>query len=117
MKMTFEVTSNIDIPKHLRAVEDGGFWTFAASTWYKLYFDFVPYRNGQLSEDIVIRPKEIEHKAPYAAAVYSANRNFRRDTHPLASTEWDNAAIPTQGDKLIEAMQKYVDSGRLNLKK
>ena len=35
--------------------------------------------------------------------------------HPLASKEWDKAAAPTKKPELVDAMQDYVDSGRLNL--
>lgn len=38
---------------------------------------------------------------------------YKRDQHPLASKEWDKAAEPTQKPKLVKALQKYVDSGRL----
>jgi hypothetical protein len=41
--------------------------------------------------------------------------SFRHDLHPLASREWDQAARPTQEPKLVNAMQAYVDSGRLKL--
>jgi len=41
--------------------------------------------------------------------------NFRKDLHPLASREWDQAARPTQEPKLILSMQAYVDSGKLKL--
>ena len=35
--------------------------------------------------------------------------------HPLATAHWDKAAEPHQKPKLIQSMQAYVDSGRLNL--
>lgn len=38
-----------------------------------------------------------------------------KDRHPLASAHWDKVAEPTQKPKLIQAMQGYVDSGRLKL--
>lgn len=57
----------------------------------------------------------IVYAAPYAARMYYNNYNFRKDKHPKASSEWDKAAAPTQKKKLIAAMQKYVESGRLEL--
>lgn len=41
--------------------------------------------------------------------------SLRKDPHPLASREWDKAAEPTQKSKLVSAIQRFVDSGRLNL--
>lgn len=105
----------IDIPKHLRKVNDDKFWKFAAQQWHRLYYPYIPYRLGNLADDVDINPHVIEHKAIYAVRMYNGNFNFRKDEHPLASREWDKAAKPTQLPKLIRAMQAYVDSGRLRL--
>lgn len=83
---------------------------------------------------------EIEYYAPYAHYIYEGKAmgpsffsdgfgfwsppgerkhytgkklNISKSKHPLASTHWDEAAEPTQRPKLIEAMQSYIDSGRL----
>ena len=106
---------NIDIPKHLREIQDDKFWTFAAVEWHRLYSPYVPMATGMLMSQVVITPGQIEHTVPYAHHIYDGSFRFRKDLHPLASREWDQAAIPTQGSKLIQAMQGYVDSGRLKL--
>lgn len=115
MMASVTVTSNIDIPRNLRKIDNDAFWTFAATEWWKLYTPFVPFRTGALTQTVKITPKQIEHTVPYANAMYSGNFNFRKDYHPLASRQWDKAAIPTQAGKLIQSMQAYVDSGRLSL--
>lgn len=47
---------------------------------------------------------------------YTGGRlNYSTVRHPLASARWDEAAEPTQKPKLISAMQRYIDSGRLDL--
>ena len=115
MSFDIEVSSNLDIPKELRKINNPAFWKFAHTEWNKLIFPYVPFNTGTLAESTDISAEAITYKTPYASAVYTQNRNFRKDLHPLASSEWDKAAAPTQKPKLIEALQKYVDSGRLKL--
>lgn len=115
MSFSVKAETSIDIPKHLKEIRNSTFWTFAASEWHRLYSPFVPMQTGNLYENVIIRPNEIEHTAPYARAVYEKNRNYRTDKHPKATCKWDAAAISTQKQKLIHAMQEYVDSGRLKL--
>lgn len=106
---------NIDIPRNLAKLKDPTFWTFSATEWYRLYMPYVPMLTGMLSQQVRITPGQIEHVVPYANRMYEGNYRFRKDLHPLASREWDQAARPTQEPKLIQAMQGYVDSGRLKL--
>lgn len=113
--MTLTVESHIDIPKHLKKIQDDTFWTFSANEWHKLYTPYVPRRTGTLFQQVKITPGQIEHTVPYARRMYEGNFNFRTDKHRLACKEWDKAAEPTQKSKLIETMQGYVDSGRLKL--
>ena len=100
-------------------------------------------KTGTMSEQVQIRSDEksgeIEYTAPYAHYLYKGELmvdsvtgssyaragtrkvytgkelNFSTSKHPLASKEWDKAAEPNQKPKLRDAMQIYVDSGRLNL--
>jgi hypothetical protein len=84
---------------------------------------------------------EIEYYAPYAHYIYEGQAMgpsyysegygfwsppgrpkqytgkplaISRSKHPKASAHWDEVAEPTQVPKLIQALQAYVDSGRLN---
>lgn len=106
-----EVTTNIDIPRVLKKIDNDAFWTYAAGTWHKLYRHYVPCDTGQLYNNVIIRPKEIEHCADHATKVYVNNRNYRIDKHIFATSQWDKHAAPSQGQKLVSAMQKYVDRG------
>ena len=115
MKFNINAESHIDIPKHMRKIQDNDFWRFAAGEWHGLYTPYVPMDSGDLFKIVNIKPKEIEHNVPYAHRVYEGDFNFRKDNHPKASRRWDEAARPTEEPKLISAMQGYIDSGRLNL--
>lgn len=106
-----EVTTDIDIPKVLRKIDNDEFWLYAASEWHRLYKHYVPYRGGELYNNVTIRPKEIIHNAPYAKEVYTVNKNYRVGQHLYPSCYWDVKAVPTQGQKLVAALQKFVDMG------
>ena len=138
-----KVDVNINNSKRLSQVRAKGFWKFAATEWWKLITPYTPMQTGTMSEQVEIRGEtgsgEIEYTAPYAHYLYkgelmvdSVTRssyaragtkkvyagkelNISKNKHPLASKEWDKAAEPTQKPKLVDAMQKYIDSGRLNL--
>lgn len=139
--MAFKVTvkANINIPKHMAKVQSNGFWEYAATEWWKLITPYTPMESGNMSESVTVRPKEIEYNAPQAHYLYKGELmvdpetgsswakkdakkvyagkelSMSKDRHPLASKEWDKAAEPTQKPKLVDAMQDYVDSGRLKL--
>lgn len=99
-----------------KAANDPAFWTFAATEWHRLYAPYVPMKEGFLTNNVIIRPKEIEHAVPYARRLYNGtNFRFSKNQHPNASAKWDKAAAATQLPKLISAMQAYIDSGRLKL--
>lgn len=114
--MTIKVDDvNIDVRAHMDKVQSDAMWTFAAAQWHKLYYPYVPYRTGTLADSVRITPGEIEHYTPYAHRQYVGHFNFRKDQHPLASCKWDRAAEPMQKPKLIQTLQRYIDSGRLKL--
>lgn len=114
--ITLSVKTQIDSAKLAKAVEnDTDFWLFAAQTWHRLYRPYVPWRTGTLHELVTITPGQITHNAPYAARCYNGNFNFRKDRHPLATSQWDKAAMLTQHPLLVKTMQNYVDSGRLKI--
>lgn len=116
MALKVDVIAEIDTAGALNKIQSPQFWTFAASEWHRLYTPYVPFDSGELSRNVTIRPKEIEHNAPYAGVIYNGGgMNFKRDKHALATAGWDRAAAATQAGKLTAAMQGYIDSGRLNL--
>ena len=72
MKITLSVADvNVDVRGIVSKAEtDREFWIFAATEWHRLYKDYVPMKNGPLYQQITVRPKEIEHTAPYAHYQY-----------------------------------------------
>lgn len=137
MKLT--VINKLNIPNILSRLDDDKLWEFGASEWHKLISLYTPMQEGILFEDVTIRPKEIEYNHPGGNYIYrgilmvdpdtgssyakkgakkvytSKQLEYQKDKHPLATKEWDKAAQPTQGPKLVNAMQGYINSGRLKL--
>lgn len=113
--MHISIETDVDVPRRLRQINDDAFWTFAATEWWRLYSPYTPKQEGLLISTVSITPKQAEHTVPYAHCQYEGDFNHASNKNPLASRRWDQAAEPTQKPKLIRAMQKYVDSGRLEL--
>lgn len=117
MKISVTVDLNINSKRiSNRIMKDKTFWKFAASEWHRLYAQYVPYKNGPLTDNVVIEPNYIEHKEPYSRYQYEGTRfHFTKTYHPKATAHWDKAAEPTQKPKLISSLQAYIDSGRIRL--
>lgn len=114
--MKVDRETSINIPKIITSIRNNrAFGMFVAETWYKLYEDYVPWREGVLYDTVRLSPWEIDHIAPYAAEVYEHNRNYRRDKHPRATAHWSEAAEPAELDKLTQSIQNYINMGRLSI--
>lgn len=108
------IRSDINIPRAIKRIDNDAFWKYAASEWHRLYYDFVPYRDGLLSTNVTILPKKIVHEEDYAPIVYKRNANFRKDQHPLATKEWDKVAAPIKKGELIRSLKDYIKARGLD---
>lgn len=118
--MKIDIKVNLNKLQIVEKIDNDEFWKFAATQWHRLITPFTPMRTGILFESVIITPGVIEYTEPYAHHVYDRKTkndkkiNFRKDKHPLASAEWDKAAMPTQKDELILCCQKYADKIHFN---
>ena len=105
-----EIIDRVDITKYSDRLEnDKGLWTFAADTWYKLMEPYTPMDTGTLFMSVLIEPKQIHYVMEYAPAVYKGDHmHFQKIHHMLACARWDQAAKPTQGPKLVRAIENYI---------
>lgn len=140
--MKISIETNIDVNGTVQKVEDPAFWYFAATEYHRLITPYVPRDTGALNETVRYNSDklsgEIEYYAPYAHYQYEGKAmgksfyiegvGFRSPKgqpkyytgkpltyHHGGGSKWDEAAEATQKPKLIDALQAYVDSGRLNL--
>ena len=137
--MNVTVTSKIDFSEAMKKIESDEFWKFAAHEWWRCYYDIVPHDTNNLRNQVKVKPKEIEHFAPYAAYIYFGMKmvdpkykvgGFTNDNGvtwwsrpgikkvttgmPLklknGSKEWDKKAKQEKKDLiLIRSMQKWID--------
>ncbi len=136
--MNIEVKVDINIPKHLSNVRSDGLWLFAASELHRLLVPYIPMVTGTTSEMVLIRPGELEFVAPNAHFLYRgelmvdpvtgssyARKGVKKiyagvpldlthNKHPKSTKEWLESAMPTEKEKLNDAVQDYIDSGRMN---
>jgi len=115
---------HIDVKRPLSGKSWQKLGLFAATEWHRLYHKYVPFRTGVLAGQVGyegrpgkvnFQPWQIEHTAPYAHRQYHGHFNFRKDLHPRASRMWDKAAEPTEKPKLVQSLQRFIDSGKISL--
>lgn len=115
--MTITVTNLTDARNVAKkVVGDDAFGIYAAAEWHRLYYKFIPMDTEQLANNVTIEPFTITHNEPYAAYQYHGARqdgshavqNYSRDKHGLASSRWDDAAVPTQKEKLERSLTKFL---------
>ena len=135
--MNIDVKVNINIPKHMAELKDDGLWTFAATELHRLLVPYIPMMTGTTMETVLIRPGELEFVAPNAHYLYRgelmvdpktgssyAGKGVKKiytgkmldlthNKHPKSTNEWVENAMPTELPKLSDAMQGYIDSGRM----
>lgn len=79
--MRISVSTNINIPKHLKKVRSDKLWKAAANELHRLTVKFVPMESGNLSEAVRIRPKEVEFISPHAH--YQHEGKVMGPTYPI----------------------------------
>lgn len=123
--------AKINTDEIMHAVRGDKLGKFAAVEWLRLYRKYMPYEPRSTS----IEPWLITHREPYAH--YDYEGNVRGPNVPIRGGEawfspkapkaltgaklkfakgthhWDQKAIPTQKDKLVRAMQAFIDGGNL----
>lgn len=78
---------------------------------YTLVSDYVPRDTGRLMRDVEITPDGITYRAPYAARVYNGEGlDFSKEKNPLATAQWDKAAMAARKGQLIALMQAYFNN-------
>ena len=70
MIIKLSVDDRINVRGLIGLAESRKLWMYAATEWHRLYKDWVPMNTGILYMNTSIRPKEIEHLAPYAHYMY-----------------------------------------------
>lgn len=107
--MKINVKVDIDAEKIANKVINKDVKLFANQTWYRLYQEFVPMKNGGLYDDTEVTDEYIWHKKPYAKRIYNGKDfNFSKDEHRFATAEWDKVSFKSQGDKLKKDIENYI---------
>lgn len=106
------VTINIDLPYDaiLTALKGTTFGLFEAQSVHKNYFQAMPYLTGNYCTLIDFQPFEYTHLAPYSDMVYDLNRNYRKDTHPFAMSQYIEGYQAVAMPKVERELQNYINA-------
>lgn len=105
------VTINIDLPYDaiLMALKGTTFGLFEAQSVHKNYFLAMPARTMAYSTQIEFKPFEYTHLVPYAENVYTMNKNYRREIHPFAMSNYIEGYQAVAVPKIEKELQNYIN--------
>lgn len=110
--MSLNIVVDIDTKKVANRLINDKVKLFANQEASRLLDPFVPFRKGNLSQNKVITSEYIHYKSPYAKRIYNGKGlNFNKDYHPLATAYWDKVGMVSQKDKLVKAIENYMQKG------
>lgn len=112
MKIT--VVDKIDISVPLRQVESDAFWLFAAKEWNRLISPYVPRREGQLMQNVEIKPKSITYKGPYKEPYKKSYAAYQYYGELYVDPKYGKGGFTSDGGKTFWSRPgvKKVPSGR-----
>lgn len=87
---------------------------YYANSRLRAYCDpYVPFKYGDLSQNVNTTAKYNEYVMPYANRQYNGKDfDFTKDYHPLATAEWDRAMAVSKGQQLADDISDYIKRGK-----
>ena len=106
---------------------------YYANSRVQAYSDiFVPFGDGNLSQDVTITDEAVTYNRNYAHYMYEGELylapngsawakkgekknptgkplNYSKDVHPLATSKWDRAMAVAKGQQIAEDIQNYIE--------
>lgn len=73
---------------------------------------YVPFRDGDLSQNVTITKDAVTYTSRYANRQYKGEDfNFRKDYHPLATAQWDKAMKIAKGQQVADDISDFIKRG------
>lgn len=86
---------------------------YANSRLYAYCDEYVPFRTGDLSQDVTITDQGVTYNRPYAVYPYNGEgMDFTKDHHPLATAKWEKAMAASKGQQLADDISDYIKRGK-----
>ena len=96
---------------------------FAAETFYRYMYEYIPIYTGKLADNVEISPRGILFKQPYAVRNYFEHRNWHRThhpehpknapfepkLHPKATEHWGEVAMVNHKDDIVREIENYIE--------
>ena len=84
---------------------------FYANSRLQAYCDpYVPFRTGNLSQDVTVTADGVTYNRSYAKYPYNGDgMDFNIDIHPLATSKWDRAMAAAKGQQLADDIKDYIE--------
>ena len=95
--------------KTMARILDNPTGIFVAETCARYFNDFVPMKNGELSQTYTTEPFKIRYEQLYAHHIYTgSNLNFSTEKHQNATSYWDKAGMAAHGGEISKEITEFI---------
>ena len=71
---------------------------------------YVPFRDGNLAQDVTITEEGVTYNQDYAKKVHDdMTLNIKKDLHPLATQKWERAMAVAKGQQLADDIKGHIE--------
>ena len=82
---------------------------FTAETCGRYFNDYVPMKDGYLSQTYTTQPFKITYEQIYAHNMYTGvGYNFSTEKHSNATSYWDKAAMIAKGGQISKEITEFI---------
>lgn len=104
------------IKAHLGIQKGGPVHSFFTETCYRYMDKYVPYREGNLRNEVTLTSDSITYEMPYAEYQYYAIRadgthEVKHYTTPGTGPIWDERMVSAEFDDVVKKVQDFVNRG------
>lgn len=105
---------------------------YAAETFYRYMYEYIPIYTGAMANSVVITPNGIWFQQPYAKNLWNGvdkkghkiqihtmvhpetpgNATFTPAIHPKATTKWGVVALKNHRDDIIREIEQFIEVQR-----
>lgn len=95
--------------KTMARILDDAVGIFTAETCARYFNDFVPMKEGMLSQNYTTEPFKITYGQIYAHYIYNGDGfNFSTEKHQNATSHWDKAGMAAHSGEISKEITEFI---------
>lgn len=107
-QISYDIKFNTgEVVDKLDSLLDDATLTQIQEAFAKTIDPWTPFRSGALHSDITVDATGVTYNVPYAADKYYGTV-YTKTVHPLATSHWDDVAMQTESDALVQRVKEIL---------